>query len=364
MFKGHGGNIKHILNQRNNGTLDFSASINPLGYPEKVRKVIQDNFDDILHYPDIDCSGLRKGISQKIGHAEDEIIVGNGSTELFYLIPRALRPKKGIVFQPTFSEFAEALKSSHAEVRNTILKEENNFCFTYSASDFHDKKADMVFFCNPNNPTGQLVEKSVVLHMAQQHPHIMFVVDEAFIDFVDEPEKYSVIGETGTMHNLIVVRSLTKFYGFPGLRIGYLVAPPDIVKKLMEYKEPWSVNTFAQHAAMVALEDREFVLKSRELVFREQSYLFNELSGINGLVPYKPTVNYLFIKIMGGGITSAWLRKELLGLGIAIRDCSNFAGLNDTYFRVAIRTRDENMRLIAALKSVVTDCLHTVGNER
>ncbi|MDG6026969.1 MAG: threonine-phosphate decarboxylase [Candidatus Brocadia sp.] len=363
MFEGHGGNIKHILKQGNNGILDFSASINPLGYPEKIRKVIWDNFDDILHYPDIDCIDLRKAISQKIGHAEDEIIAGNGSTELFYLIPRALRPKKGIVFQPTFNEFAEALKSSHAEVLNTILKEEDNFCFTYSANDFHDKKADMVFFCNPNNPTGQLVEKDVILDMVRQHPHIIFVVDEAFIDFVDEPEKYSVIDETGTTGNLIVVRSLTKFYGFPGLRIGYLVARQDVAKKLMEYKEPWTVNTFAQYAAMVALEDREFVLKSRELIFREQSYLFSELSGISGLVPYKPTANYFFIKIRDGGITSSWLRKQLLNYGIAIRDCSNFTGLNDTYFRVAVRTREENMRLVAALKNV-TDRMETVGNKR
>lgn len=353
MFAGHGGNIKHILKQGSNGILDFSASINPLGYPEKVRKVIGDNFDDILHYPDIVCTGLRKAISQKIGHAEDEIIVGNGSTELFYLIPRALSPKKGIVFQPTFSEFTEALKSSHAEVLNNILKEENNFCFTYSASDFHDKKAEMVFFCNPNNPTGQLVEKSVVLHMARQHPHIMFVVDEAFIDFVDEPGKYSVIGETGTTGNLIVVRSLTKFYGFPGLRIGYLVAPPDVAKKLMEYKEPWSVNTFAQHAAMVALEDGEFISRSRAFMLQERLYLFTELSNILGLLPYQPTANYIFIKIKRDGMTSPLLREQLLEHGVAIRDCSNFTGLNNKFFRVAVRTREENIMLVSTLQKIM-----------
>lgn len=352
------------MSQGNNGILDFSASINPFGYPRKVREVIRENFDDILHYPDIDCSDLRKCLARKLGHAEDEIIVGNGSTELFYLIPRALRPAKGIIFQPAFSEFAEALKSSHAEVLNTLLKEEDNFCFTYSAGDFHDKKAAMVFFCNPNNPTGHLVEKPVILNMARQHPHIIFVVDEAFIDFVDEPERYSVISETGTTSNLIVVRSLTKFYGFPGLRIGYLVTRPDVASKLMTYKEPWSVNTFAQYAAMAALEDREFVSKSRELIFHEQSYLFSELSRINGLAPYKPTANYLFIKIKRDGVTASWLHEQLLGLGIAIRDCSNFTGLDDTYFRVAVRTREENMRLIAALKSVTKDCQYTVNNER
>lgn len=364
MFKGHGGNIKHLIKLGDNGILDFSASINPLGYPHKVREVIREHFDDILHYPDIDCSGLRKCLARMIGHSDDGIIAGNGSTELFYLIPRALRPAKGIVFQPTFSEFAEALKSSHAEVLNAMMKEEDDFCFSPSGNDFHDNKAEMAFFCNPNNPTGQLVEKAVILDMIRQHPRIMFVVDEAFIDFVDEPERYSVIREAGTTSNLIVVRSLTKFYGFPGLRIGYLVTRPDVAKKLVEYKEPWSVNTFAQCAAMAALEDRGFISESRELIFREQSYLFSELSRINGLAPYRPTANYLFVKIRKDGVTSSWLHKQLLGHGIAIRDCSNFTGLNDTFFRVAVRTREENMRLITALKSVITDCQYTVSNER
>ena len=239
MFKGHGGNIKHSTNHGNNGILDFSASINPLGYPENVRKIVFENFDDILHYPDIDCTSLRKYIGQKVGRSEDEIIVGNGSTELFYLIPRALKPTKGIVFQPTFSEFAEALKCSHAEVNNKMLKEEDDFCFTFREDCFDDKKIEMVFLCNPNNPTGQLVEKAVILNMVMQHPDITFVIDEAFIDFVDEPEKYSVIQEAGMLRNLIVVRSLTKFYGFPGLRIGYLAAHADLIIKMMEYKEPW-----------------------------------------------------------------------------------------------------------------------------
>jgi len=364
MFKGHGGNIKQITDHLpcsvsqqggNNGILDFSASINPLGYPEKVRKVVWENFDDILHYPDIDCSGLRKCISRKIGHSDDEIIVGNGSTELFYLIPRALRPKKGIVFQPTFSEFAEALKNSHTEVFNNVLKEKDGFCFEYYKDHFQDKKTEMAFLCNPNNPTGQLVEKAVILNMVKQHPNVTFVVDEAFMDFVDEPERYSVINDAGAIRNLIAVRSLTKFYGFPGLRVGYLVAHADLAKKLMEYKEPWSVNTFAQCAAMVAMENEEFVSRSRKFMFHERLFLFNELSNIHGLLPYKPTANYILVRINIRDITSPLLRKQLLEYGIAIRDCSNFIGLNDKYFRVAVRTRDENMRLIATLKNIIYD---------
>jgi threonine-phosphate decarboxylase len=362
MFKGHGGNIKHSTDHLSHsvnsgsgrmGILDFSASINPLGYPEKIRNIVCENFDDIVHYPDIDCAGLRKCISRKIGRSDDEIIVGNGSTELFYLIPRALRPKKGIVFQPTFSEFAEALKNSHTEVFHTVLKEKAGFCFEYDKDHFQDKKTEMVFLCNPNNPTGQLVEKAVILTMVRQHPDVTFVVDEAFMDFVDEPERHSVIHDAGAIRNLIVVRSLTKFYGFPGLRAGYLVAHADLAKKFMEYKEPWSVNTFAQYAAMVALEDEEFISRSRKFMFEERLFLFNELSNIRGLLPYEPTANYIFIKIDVNNMTSLLLREHLLDDGIAIRDCSNFIGLNDKYFRVAVRTRDENMRLIAALKNIL-----------
>ncbi|MEB2309289.1 MAG: threonine-phosphate decarboxylase CobD [Candidatus Brocadiaceae bacterium] len=361
MFKGHGGNIKPFLNPGNSSILDFSASINPLGYPEKVKKTVMDNFDDILHYPDIDCASLKKYLSRKIGHAEEEIIVGNGSTELFYLIPRALRPAKGIIFQPTFSEFAEALKCSCTEVINHVLKEKDGFGFRYCEDVFQDQKIGIVFLCNPNNPTGQLIQKDTIVKMAKQHPDIIFVVDEAFVDFLDSPEKYSVIDDVGAMGNLIVVRSLTKFYGFPGIRIGYLAAHADLIKKMVEYKEPWSVNALAQHAAMAAMEDDEFISRSREFMFRERLFLFHELSAIDGLLPYEPTANYIFVKIKQDTMTSLSLCKRLIEDGIAIRDCSNFLGLDNSYFRVAVRTRAENIRLIEALKKIVVGKSITAG---
>lgn len=354
MFKGHGGYRKHITGQEAGSIIDFSANINPLGYPGDVRKVLWENFDEIKHYPDIDCSALRSRIAQKIGHTDNEIIVGNGSTELFYLIPRVRKPAKGVVFQPTFNEFAEALKCSGAGVINCVLKEEDGFRFQYHNGLFDDEKVEMAFLCNPNNPTGQLVEKTVILDMIKRHPRMTFVIDEAFIDFVDKPEKYSVVHEASAMQNLIVVRSLTKFYGFPGLRIGYLVTHGDRVEKMMAQKEPWTVNTLAQLAALAAMEDVEFISRTRDFVFEERSFLFNELSHIHGFSPYQPTANYIFVKITTEKTTSPALRKQLLDYGIAIRDCSNFVGLDDTYFRVAVRTREENKKLIDALKDVVS----------
>ncbi|MCF6150397.1 MAG: threonine-phosphate decarboxylase [Candidatus Kuenenia sp.] len=354
MFKGHGGYRKHNNESIKNNILDFSANINPLGYPEGVRKAVFENFSDILHYPDIDCSGLKKYIERKIGHFTNEIVVGNGSTELFYLAPRALKPAKGIILQPAFSEFPEALKCSGTEVIRYALNE-NDFSFQYKKYYFDDETVGMLFLCNPNNPTGLLIEKHALLSMIQQHPKVMFVIDEAFMDFVDEPERYTLINEAGTLENLIVVRSLTKFYGFPGLRIGYLVTHSDIAEKLMEYKEPWTVNTFAQYAAMVSMEDDEFVVASKAFIKNEKMYLYDELSKIHGLIPYKPAANFVFVKIGAEEINSVLLRKWMLECGIAIRDCSNFAGLNDRYFRVAVRTREENVKLIDVLKKMITE---------
>ena len=351
MFKGHGGYIKAIGND-GSSIIDFSANINPLGYPAEVRKVIFEHFDEIKHYPDIDCSALRCGIARKIGHTEHEIMVGNGSTELFYLIPRTEKPARGVVFQPTFSEFAEALRCSGAGVIHSVLKAEEGFRFQYHVNLFEDDGVAMAFLCNPNNPTGQLVEKTVILDMVKRHPRITFVIDEAFIDFVDKPERYSIVHEASALQNLVVVRSLTKFYGFPGIRVGYLVTHRERVEKMMALKEPWTVNTLAQLAAQAALANVEFVSRTRAFVFEEQLFLFNGLTQISGLSPYQPTANYIFIKITGGKTTAPALRKQLLEYGIAIRDCSNFVGLNDSYFRVAVRTREENMRLIGALKEV------------
>jgi len=351
MFKGHGGYTRHLDSNKNNGILDFSANINPLGYPAGVRKKIIENFDEILHYPDIDCSGLRKYISKKIGLSENEILIGNGSTELFYLIPRALHPKKGIIFQPAFSEFAEAFRCSHTETIHHVLDKEEGFCFHYKERIFRENNVEMAFICNPNNPTGQVAEKDTLITMAKRHPDVIFVIDEAFIDFVDEPDKYGIAQEAASLQNIIIVRSLTKFYGFPGLRVGYLIAHADIIKKLTAYKEPWTVNIFAQFAVIEAMKDKTFVAESRKYVIQEQKYLYNELAGIKELLPFKPSANFIFVRINSDSLlTSTSLHQQLQNYGIIIRDCSNFTGLSNKYFRVAVRTHDENIQLVHALQ--------------
>jgi threonine-phosphate decarboxylase len=356
MLNGHGGNINNICNTYGlnpDEIMDFSASINPLGYPDSVRKVILGRFDDILSYPDSECGNLRKVIAERHSCKESNIIIGNGSNELFHLIPRALKHKQGVVLQPTFSEFKNALFNANVEVIE-IINNSESLKFNLNDSRLKGFKEGIVFLCNPNNPTGQLVTKEEILGFVKDYPKRLMVVDEAFMDFVEEEERFSVIKEAISLENLIVVRSLTKFYGFPGLRLGYLVACESVINSLLRRKEPWTVNAFAQVAGQVALNDKEFTFNTKRFMSGEKMFLYEGLSKIKELHPFHPSVNFVLVRIGNGETTSSSLHDLLIKDKIVIRDCSNFIGLSDRYFRVAVRTRDENQRLISALKGIMS----------
>ena len=367
MLNGHGGNINQICSKYGlnpDEIIDFSASINPLGCPEGVRKAISERFADIKNYPDSECTSLRKAIANKVYCNESNIIIGNGSNELFYLIPRALKPKQGIFLQPTFSEFKDALCNANVEIVE-IVNDSGRFpIINKDIRRLKNIKEGMVFLCNPNNPTGQLTLKEEILELVKDNTNRLIVVDEAFMDFVDEDEKYSVIKEAPLMDNLIVVRSLTKFYGFPGLRLGYLVANESTVNKLMQFKEPWTVNTFAQIAGQVAINDVEFASNTREYMSGEKAFLYEGLSKINGIRPFQPSVNFILVRIDNVEITSSEIQDLLVKDNIFIRDCSNFIGLSEKYFRVAVKTRDENQKLLRALKLVMDSVIFDETDQR
>ena len=367
MLNGHGGNINQICSKYGlnpDEIIDFSASINPLGCPEGVRKAISERFADIKNYPDSECTSLRKAIANKVYCNESNIIIGNGSNELFYLIPRALKPKQGILLQPTFSEFKDALCNANVEIVE-IVNDSGRFpIINKDIRRLKNIKEGMVFLCNPNNPTGQLTLKEEILELVKDNTNRLIVVDEAFMDFVDEDEKYSAIKEAPLMDNLIVVRSLTKFYGFPGLRLGYLVANESTVNKLMQFKEPWTVNTFAQIAGQVAINDVEFASNTREYMSGEKAFLYEGLSKINGIRPFQPSVNFILVRIDNVEITSSEIQDLLIKDNIFIRDCSNFIGLSEKYFRVAVKTRDENQKLLRALKLVMDSVIFDETDQR
>ncbi len=366
MLSGHGGNIKQICVEYGlnpDEIIDFSASINPLGCPEVVRKAVSEQFSDILNYPDSQCTDLRKAIAEKIPCKESNVIIGNGSNELFYLIPRALKPEKGVLLQPTFGEFKDAFCNSDVEVVEIINDNKDFPIINTNLSKLQSVEDGMIFLCNPNNPTGQLTRKEDIIELVNDNPNRLIVIDEAFMDFVEDDEKYSVIKDAPLLENLIVVRSLTKFYGFPGLRLGYLVTNESIVNKLMRYKEPWTVNTIAQVAGMAAIHDEGFAANTRQYVSGEKTFLYGGLRMINGIQPFQPTVNFILVRIDDVGITSSEIQNLLLKKNILIRNCSNFVGLDEKYFRVAVKTRQDNQKLLNALELVMDNVLSEENNQ-
>ncbi|MBC8552993.1 MAG: threonine-phosphate decarboxylase [Candidatus Brocadiales bacterium] len=358
MLNGHGGNVKQLCEKYGlnlDEIIDFSASINPLGCPAYIRNAVAEQFNDIQHYPDSQCTDLRKAIAEKTPCNESNVIIGNGSNELFYLIPRALQPKKGVLLQPTFAEFSDAFRNSNVEVIEIINNDKIFPVINTNLSRLKSINECMIFLCNPNNPTGQLTRREDIIDLVKDNPKRLIVIDEAFMDFVEDDEKYSVIKDAPNMDNLIVVRSLTKFYGFPGLRLGYLVSNDSIVDKLMQYKEPWTVNTIAQVAGMAAINDEEFAANTREYVSVEKSFLYECLTKINGIQPFQPTVNFILVRIEDKGVPLSEIQNHLLKNNILIRNCSNFVGLDKNYFRVAVKTREENLKLLNALKLIMGD---------
>lgn len=357
MFSGHGGNIAQVCaayGLKPDEIIDFSANINPLGYSSSLSGKITKGLKSILHYPDIDASLLRRAIASEIRHSEEEVLVGNGSTEFIYLIPRVLKPKTGVIFEPTYSDYARALRNSGAGVEDIVCEGETfRRDLGHPALGAEDGGGKMLYICNPNNPTGSLTKREEILSLAKRLPKMYIVMDEAFMDFVEEAEDFSVLPDVGKVRNVIVLRSMTKFHGFPGIRLGYMVAHPDVIERIAAVREPWMVNTLAQVAGLAALEDRHHINKSREFVSAEKDFLYGRLSAIDGLKPLRPSVNFILVKIADDGPTSHELQESLIRMGILIRDCANFKGLGSKYFRVAVRNREENLQLVSCLESVL-----------
>lgn len=340
----HGGNVYEY----GQDIIDFSASINPLR-SSALKDRFDKGYEGIFHYPDPQAKELTGEIAKYWSVAEENILVGNGSTELIYLIVRTFMPEKVLIPAPAFSEFERAAESVKARVRFLALKE--GFGWTLERPILEEvappASADIIFISNPNNPTGNLLLTNKELDGVFCP---LMVIDEAFMDFVPEEKNHTFIWRVTEDKQMLVLRSFTKFFALPGLRVGYLIGHKDLIGRLKEAHPPWSVNWVAQSLAGVILNDRGYIEKTREFIKREMEFLLNELAGIPGLKPYPSVANFILIKITNDDITSKILTERLIRKGILIRDCGNFRGLNNKFIRIAILSHHENMKLITNLR--------------
>ena len=336
----HGGDVYH-----HQGCVDFSANCNPLGTPGKVRQAVADSLDELVNYPQVGYESLKKAIAQYEQVSKEQVICGNGAAELIYTLILALRPRQALVLAPTFAEYEQALENLGCRVDYYGLKRE---CSFQPQSDFFDRltpQVDVVFLCNPNNPTGLLLEREFlerVLDICDRH-QTMLVVDECFLDFVKEPKKYSLKEELSEHSHLFLLKAFTKRYAMAGVRLGYgLCQNLDLLEKMGRMTQPWNLSVIAQKAGIAALEEEDYVRRGRQIVFQEIERMKQEFQKL-GLKTYDSQANYLFFE----GPKDLW--EKCLDKGILIRDCSNYTGLSKGYYRVAVKLPQENDRLLKAL---------------
>lgn len=357
----HGGNLRRAQELYGlNSFIDLSANINPFGPPSEVWPSLQKGMKDIVNYPDPECQVLRRTLADHLNLPSNMIMVGNGAGELIFTVVQALKPKKVVIPIPTFSEYERAARSVGAAVSYIPLGPEGWLKFNSVANmDEVDQVwreilvgCDLLFLCSPHNPTGSVLEKRTferLLHITKEIGcRILF--DESFFDFLPIESRQSSRAYLSTNEQLIVLYSLTKFYSLPGLRLGTVFAQSSLLTLFEQYRDPWSVNVFAQHAGIASLQDVRYPNEVREKLRESRSYFYQQfkLADFKNLRLWPTSANFSLIEVLHP--TSGELIQYLGSQGILVRDCASFAGLPENFIRVAIKDISVMQRLIAGLK--------------
>ena len=351
----HGGNI-YSKAPAGGKWLDFSANINPFGLAPEVEKAIADNIAGLIHYPDPAARLVKQAICEYYGLAQAQLVLGNGAAELFYLFLQVIRPHRIGLPVPSFSDYQRAAEAVGAELVFAPLPAEADFQVDFARLHRDFSAVDCIFLGNPNNPTGQLLTRAQLEEFMAfaESKGIWTVVDESFLDFLSTDSEYSVRDLTCQYEHLFVVRSLTKFFAIPGLRLGFASGHQEIIGRLERAKDVWNVNSLAQAAGVAALGLKAYHKRSREFVQAEKDWLYERLSVIKGLRPIPPSVNFIMVNVEDTGLTSSELTGQMRQQGILVRDCANYTGLEGRqYIRVAVRTRGENEQMLKALEAIV-----------
>ncbi|MBD1853510.1 threonine-phosphate decarboxylase CobD [Leptolyngbya sp. FACHB-711] len=376
---GHGGNLTWAASLAGcspSEILDFSASINPLGPPQSAIVAIQSSLRDLCHYPDPGYTSLRQALAATHGLSPDWVLPGNGSAELLTWASRELAELNAThLLTPAFGDYLRALRAFDAKIvpcpivlpsssepsksgKAFLLKIQNeqqtsplpptpSSPLPLTPSLPHSSTG--LLLNNPHNPTGQLFDQQSLLPLLEHYA--LVVVDEAFMDFLPPDEQQSLIDRITDFPNLVILRSLTKFYSFPGLRFGYVIAHPDRLDRWQQWRDPWSVNTLAAVAAEAVVTDVAFQQQTLDWLPIARNQLYRGLADLPGLSPLPGAANFLLVWFQGSTIE---LQRQLLQQHrILIRDCTSFPELGDRFFRVAVRTESENRRLLDALAQVL-----------
>lgn len=355
----HGGDVWRFSREHKvplEEIIDFSAPINPFGAPPMAIEAIKKFSQIIRFYPDRDPRELKESIASYIGGVTAKnIILGNGSVELIYaFIELFAKNHEVAIIVPSFTEYEGAVLRSGSKPIPVMLAED----FSIDAKAVKEAICDgvkMLVICNPHSPSGRVFEKNLILDIVEfcREKSVMVLVDENYMDFIESSGNYSVSQQVDNFNNLFVVGSFSKFFGMPGLRIGYGIGHPELAQTIEDHLIPWNINALSIIAAKAALEDRNFIEKTRSYIKMEREKLVEMIKQIKALKVYPSDTNFLLIKILSDNINARMLQEKLAKEKILIRTCEDFHGLNDKYFRISIRKPEENRILVEALKRLL-----------
>lgn len=343
----HGGNIYD-----HEGFLDFSSNINPFPVPEQIRKAGKEALNRMNCYPDPECLLLRKEIAKKVSQnglqlQEHYILCGNGAADLIYSLCSAIMPKEALLVAPSFSEYELALHFCHTRIRYYNLKEEYDFQVQEDLLESIHEKLSVLFLTVPNNPTGKLIEPELLQRIIKRcvEYNIYCVIDESFLDFTDEESSvYRTFQDHHQRQLVCYLRSFTKMYAMAGVRLGFLISGNEtLLERIRESRQPWGVSLIAQEMGLAALSQEGFVTDTRKRIAEERMFLQESMKKL-GIRVVPSEANFIFFQ------TEEDFAEKLMEENILVRDCSNFSGLTKGWFRVAVRTQEENRRLIEAME--------------
>ena len=351
----HGANLYELsknLGLSKSDLLDFSSNINPLGCSLLAKKHVIDNIDMVSIYPDPNYIDLKNSISNYCKCQSENIILGNGATELISGFINNLNPNNALLISPVYSEYEKELNKIGCNIDKYFHKIENNFIIDVDdlSNTISKYNYDLVIICNPNNPTGFTFSKNDIEKLIKNN-NSFFMIDETYIEFTDI-DKYSSTDLVDKYNNLFVIRGTSKFFSTPGIRLGYgLLSNEKIKNNIISNLDLWNINIFSSLIGEVMFKDYNFIKESYNLIDCERQYLLNELNSIKDLKVYNTNSNFILCEIKSKNLTSAQLKNKLLNEKIIIRDCSSFEGLNEYFFRVCILKHEENKLLINSIKS-------------
>ncbi len=340
----HGGDV-----YRYKGCIDFSSNCNPLGTPQSVVEAVKESASRMSDYPDVRCQRLRDALAEYEKVSPSMLFIGNGAAEVIFTLCLAVKPQKALIPAPTFAEYEQALSNVDCQVVHAYLKDEEGFRV---GDEFiqviHRERPQIVFLCNPNNPTGVVASADFLRQVlkACEETGALLALDECFNDFIQDRDQYTMKPCLSDHPSLFILKAFTKRYAIPGVRLGYgISANGDLLEWMESAVQPWNVSSLAQAAGVAAREEEAYVDAGRRLIWQEQAYLKKELKSL-GFRLYDSRANYLLF------YSERPLWEDCKNRGILIRDCSNYPGLSKGYYRVAVRTHEENEKLIQVLKNI------------